>query len=85
MKKRTVKQSRVISLLLAVMMILSSLPLAGMSALAATSGDFKYEILEDGTAEITGYTGSAETLEIPSALDGKTGNLRRGCKCILRL
>ena len=66
------RNSKVISLLLAVMMILSSLPFAGISALAATSGDFEYKILEDGTAEITGYTGSAETLEIPSALDSYT-------------
>ena len=72
MKKRTVKQSRVISLLLAVMMILSSLPFAGISALAEESGDFEYEILADGTAEITDYYGWAETLEIPSTLDGYT-------------
>ncbi len=63
---------KVISLLFAVMMIVTSLPFAGISALAATSGDFEYEILDDGTAEITDYTGSAETLEIPATLDGYT-------------
>ena len=32
--------------------------------------EFEYRLLEDGTAEITKYNGEAETLEIPSALDG---------------
>lgn len=34
------------------------------------SGDFEYALLDDGTAEITRYGGSAETLEVPEALDG---------------
>jgi len=35
-----------------------------------TSGDYTYIVLEDGNAQITGYTGTAETLEIPAQLDG---------------
>ena len=35
-----------------------------------TSGDYTYVILDDGTAEITKYSGDAKTLEIPSELDG---------------
>ena len=35
-----------------------------------TSGDFEYILLEDGTAQITDYTGAAEALEIPAELDG---------------
>lgn len=35
-----------------------------------TSGDFEYRILEDDTAEISGYTGSASELEIPPEIDG---------------
>ncbi|MBR3475222.1 MAG: hypothetical protein IKH34_09200 [Oscillospiraceae bacterium] len=35
-----------------------------------SSGDYEYAILEDGTAEITKYTGEAETLIIPETLDG---------------
>ncbi len=55
-------------------MILTALPLAGVTAFAQdeqeyTSGDFKYVLLEDGTAEITAYTGKADKLEIPSSLD----------------
>ena len=34
------------------------------------SVDFEYEILSDGTAEITAYKGSAAELTIPSELDG---------------
>ena len=32
-------------------------------------GDYDYVILEDGTAEITGYSGYDENLTIPSQLD----------------
>ena len=35
-----------------------------------TSGDWKYVLLEDGTAEITKYTGKATDLNIPSTIDG---------------
>ena len=33
--------------------------------------DFEYIILEDGTAEITGYSGNAEDLIVPAELGGK--------------
>lgn len=42
-----------------------------ITASALTSGSFEYELLADGTAEITGYNGSDTTLTIPSTLDGK--------------
>lgn len=35
-----------------------------------TSGDYQYVLLEDGTAQITDYTGKAIQLEVPSELDG---------------
>ena len=35
-----------------------------------TCGDFKYTLQEDGTAEITAYTGKAAELTIPATLDG---------------
>ena len=38
---------------------------------AETSGDYEYEILDNGTVEITGYTGSATDLIIPSTIGGK--------------
>ena len=34
------------------------------------SGDWEYALLEDGSAEITGYTGGEEELTIPDTLDG---------------
>ena len=37
---------------------------------ALTSGDYEYHVLEDGTAEITRYKGSAKSLEIPGKLNG---------------
>ncbi|MBQ8790254.1 MAG: leucine-rich repeat protein [Ruminiclostridium sp.] len=42
-----------------------------VSAGAEAYGDYTYSVLEDGTVEITDYTGSAATLEIPSEIDGK--------------
>ena len=41
------------------------------SAGAETFGDFRYELLENGTVEITDYLGGAEKLTIPSQIDGK--------------
>ena len=35
-----------------------------------TSGDYMYILLEDGTAEITQYTGQEEMLTVPDELDG---------------
>jgi len=38
--------------------------------LAAKSGDYTYEILDDGTAKITAYAGAEKDLIIPDTLDG---------------
>ena len=38
---------------------------------AETSGDFEYEILDDGTVEITGYNGDKTNVTIPSTISGK--------------
>ncbi len=63
---------KLISLLISLAVILTALPLAGVTAFAEVSGDFGYKILEDGTAKIRSYNGKAESLEIPSTLDGHT-------------
>ena len=39
---------------------------------AETYGDFQYSVLDDGTVEITGYNGSAERVDIPEMIDGKS-------------
>ena len=38
-------------------------------AVICTSGDYKYVLLEDGTAQITDYSGVETNLQIPSRLD----------------
>ena len=43
-----------------------------VNSISALSGDFEYEILDDGTAEITEYWGEDTELEIPGTLDGYT-------------
>lgn len=43
-----------------------------VSAGALTSGDFEYDVLEDGTIEITGYNGDETELNIPSEIEGIT-------------
>ncbi len=42
-----------------------------VSAGAATSGDYRYDVLADGTVKITGYNGYDTKLVIPSVIDGK--------------
>lgn len=37
-----------------------------------TDGDYRYEVLEDGTAVIRGYTGAGGDLVLPEKLGGKT-------------
>lgn len=77
------KLKKLTSVCLAFIMILSVLTVAPFTAGAAetdsasvggtyTSGDFEYKILDDGTASITRYNGSATELEIPSILGGYT-------------
>ena len=39
---------------------------------AETYGDFEYSVLDDGTVEISGYNGSAEKVDIPEKIDGKS-------------
>ena len=65
---------KLLSVLLVTALVLAALPLTALPAAAVTSGDFEYAILSetDKTCEITGYTGSATALEIPSELDGYT-------------
>ena len=41
-------------------------------ASAETYGDFEYSVLDDRTVEITKYIGSAEKVDIPKTIDGKS-------------
>ena len=46
--------------------------LCAVCAGAETYGDYDYSVLNDGTVEITDYNGSAEKIDIPKTIDGKT-------------
>ena len=62
-------------LMLVWVMILCLVPLGAWAETTANvplvCGDYAYILLEDGTAEITAYSGDAEDLAIPGMLDGK--------------
>ena len=45
--------------------------ICAVCASAETYGDFEYDVLDDGTVEITDYNGSAEKVDIPAEIDGK--------------
>ena len=65
---------RVLILLLAVIVtgaLLEGSAMAEETGKEYQSGDFTYVVLEDGTAEITLYTGRASELSIPGAIDGR--------------
>ncbi len=81
------KFRKLTSILLAVIMAFGIFTIVPITASAATNGDFKYRVLEDGTAEIIDYYGSTEILEIPSELAGRTVTSIRntafyGCKSL---
>ena len=63
---------KLLSIILAVIMVLFAFTLTAISSFAATSGDFEYEVIskEDKTCAIIGYTGTAADLEIPQDIDG---------------
>lgn len=65
---------KALSIVLAVMMVFSVIPMTGITAFAAVSGDFKYRVIseKDKTCNITGYSGSTTEIVIPSQLDGYT-------------
>ena len=75
-------KKRILSALMAVCMLLGSAAALPQDAFSqsvsitasaeTTSGDYKYDTLEDGTIVITEYTGKATTLTLPEKLDGKT-------------
>lgn len=59
-------RKRILSLILALAMMFSLAATVSVTASAESSGDFEYSLLADGTFEVTGYLGSAISLEIPS-------------------
>lgn len=61
---------KVLSVLLIATMLAALFAVVPLAADAATSGNYQYKALSDGTVEITKYTGKESTLVIPSELGG---------------
>ena len=61
-------KTRLMSLCLLIMLLCLNLTPAHALSL---SGDYKYNLLMDGTVVIEGYIGKANTLYIPAYIDGK--------------
>lgn len=58
-----------LSVFLALSLLLTLCPVFTLNTAAATAADFTYEILEDGTIEITGYTGTQTDVIIPNRIN----------------
>ena len=69
-----IKQNKVLSLFLALLMLVSVMPMGAVTAFAETDGNFEYYVIseEEKTCAITHYDGSAYELTIPSQLNGYT-------------
>ena len=66
-------RTKIISLFLTVIILLIvalCLPVSA-GAETLTSGDYKYTVKTDSSIEISGYTGNADTVVIPSEIDGR--------------
>lgn len=61
---------RTISIIMSVITVLSCFAELTFSVGAQTSGDYEYEVLDDGTVSITKYNGSDINVTIPSKIDG---------------
>ncbi len=60
---------KALSIILALSVLITMLVILPITAEAKKSGDYVYSVA-DGKAMITGYTGTASKLEIPSKIDG---------------
>ncbi len=58
-----------LSVLLVLVMVLTAIPLTGLTTFATTSGDWEYSE-SDGIAQLYKYNGSATEVTIPSTIDG---------------
>ena len=73
-KQEATPMKKLLPLLLLLILTAYLLPsaIAEKEPITYKSGDYRYILLNDGSAEITYYTGSAKKLDIPSQLDGHT-------------
>lgn len=68
--KRRKAMNKILKMFLSLMVLLGVTAGFDIPVQALTSGDYEYELLEDGTAKITGYTGTETELVISSAVAG---------------
>ena len=61
---------RILSVLIVLALLAAGTVSFAEGAETAASGDYQYVLQADGTAKITGYTGSAAELVIPDSIDG---------------
>lgn len=64
------KRLKRLALLLALLLTATAILLCAAAEDEYACGAYRYRLLDDGTAEITSYTGRAETLAVPDCLDG---------------
>ncbi len=66
----TLKFKRIVSLILSISMLLTLIAGVNLSAYAVNvSGDYEYELLDDGTVEISKYIGNDSSIIIPNKID----------------
>ena len=72
MKNSKIKKffGRTLSVILAVFLLLGTIPIAEVSAVEKTD-QFEYILLDDGTIEVTKYIGNDINVVIPDEIDGK--------------
>ena len=63
---------KVLAIILCLVMVVSVFTIAPLSTYADETRYFDYRVIGDYSAEITGYTGIANIIDIPSDLDGYT-------------
>ncbi len=63
---------RVLGAVLCAVLLVCTVPAGSIAVSAEQSGNFLYEVLEDGTAGIWGYTGEETDVVIPAEIDGHT-------------
>ena len=65
------KSKRSLYFLLAALCFVAALVWLSIPSHAKTSGNYQYEFQEDGTVEITKYTGKETDVKIPATIEGK--------------
>ncbi|MDE6760055.1 MAG: leucine-rich repeat domain-containing protein [Lachnospiraceae bacterium] len=71
MDRRMKRSSDGVVVLLLIMCMAFGVNVSGLKVSAEEWGDYHYEILENGTVSITGYTGKDSVLKIPDTIDNK--------------